>query len=53
MQGPLLHKQITTKKCNLLLIFRLTVYTKHLERDRISQREILQKAGLTAMNNLN
>jgi hypothetical protein len=51
MQGPLVHTQITTKKFNLLLIFRLIVYIKYLERereretDRISQREILQKAG--------
>jgi len=45
MQGPPVHTQITSNKFNLLLIFMLTVYTKYLERHRIAQRKILQKAG--------
>jgi hypothetical protein len=53
MQCSLVHTQITTKKFNLLLIFRITIYKKYLEKDRSAQREILQTAGLTAMNNLN
>jgi len=41
MLDPLVHTQIKTKKCNLLLIFRHTVHIKHFETDRISQREAL------------